>query len=417
MRYITTTDTAKALRAALKEAFPKLSGRFFSVKTNKYAGGSSIDVTWTDGPAEAQVEKILAQFRGAFFDASTDMKERIHQNFQGEEVNFGVDYVNGQRMFSEKLVRRVADAFSRDMLGGRQLRVFHSSYDQRAWVEHTDKDSSSVMELIAQCSEDDSISLELGTLEVGLSFGRFALVNPKEPEPETKQGMLTKAGADKLGYPKLAGQRVYYQNRGDDIAYEVAHPDMFRKTGILLPLGSGGIIDFPACIGILTAEGAQSITANAYAWKIVRYNEQLYSGVSYAVDIYTDGNRIYGKLPLGYDGVLPKQIGRSFHWAAQDVHFDIIKSVKQNYYSTWIDGIEVTVTGENGEEFVRFDFSWYQFDDGEITMKLEMRQQDFQFLDDYRKFFQKLTKEKDITPYAVAQLLQRDFGFARRQHA
>lgn len=69
--YISTTDTAKELRKALKEAFASIK---FSVKSKTYSGGSSINVSWTDGPTAHMVEKVANHFHGASFDPSQDLK-------------------------------------------------------------------------------------------------------------------------------------------------------------------------------------------------------------------------------------------------------------------------------------------------------------------------------------------------------
>lgn len=68
-RYIDTAEAAKMLRPFLKREFP---GVKFSVRIDRYAGGSSIDVNWTDGPTVEQVEAISRGFQGARFEGMTD---------------------------------------------------------------------------------------------------------------------------------------------------------------------------------------------------------------------------------------------------------------------------------------------------------------------------------------------------------
>lgn len=67
--YVDAAATAKLLRAALKRAFP---GTRFSVRTERYAGGASIHVNWTDGPLVKQVEPLAKGFAGARFDGMVD---------------------------------------------------------------------------------------------------------------------------------------------------------------------------------------------------------------------------------------------------------------------------------------------------------------------------------------------------------
>ena len=68
-RYLTAVETAKLIRAALKEAFP---GVKFSVRTDV----TTIDVRWTNGPVGSAVDAVVNPFRAR---------------------EFGVDYLFAQR--------------------------------------------------------------------------------------------------------------------------------------------------------------------------------------------------------------------------------------------------------------------------------------------------------------------------------
>lgn len=69
--YISTTDTAKLIRATLKAKFPKTK---FSVRSSKYSGGSSIRISWMDGPTTKMVDAYVQAFSGGGFDGMIDMK-------------------------------------------------------------------------------------------------------------------------------------------------------------------------------------------------------------------------------------------------------------------------------------------------------------------------------------------------------
>ncbi len=73
-KYLSAADTAKLVRAALKRNFP---GTRFSVRFDTYAGGASIDVVWTDGPAYKLVDGVARQFAGGRFDSMIDMKVTV----------------------------------------------------------------------------------------------------------------------------------------------------------------------------------------------------------------------------------------------------------------------------------------------------------------------------------------------------
>ncbi|HEY6731870.1 MAG TPA: LPD29 domain-containing protein [Solirubrobacterales bacterium] len=103
-RNLTCAETAKLVRAALKESFP---GQKFSVRSSTYAGGASIDVTWIDGPTQPAVNEVVKQFEGATFDAMIDLKDykppTLLANEDGtyEELSYGADWVQTDRRYSE----------------------------------------------------------------------------------------------------------------------------------------------------------------------------------------------------------------------------------------------------------------------------------------------------------------------------
>lgn len=69
-RWIRAAEAAKLIRAQLKLHWPKVK---FSVRSKTYSGGSSIRVSWQDGPTVKQVDHIVQPFAGGGFDGSIDM--------------------------------------------------------------------------------------------------------------------------------------------------------------------------------------------------------------------------------------------------------------------------------------------------------------------------------------------------------
>ncbi len=106
MKRLSTTETATEVRKALKQAFPTIK---FSVRSKSYSMGSSITVTYTDGPTQKAVQAILNQFEGAGFDGSQDLKyQKEPAELNGELVRFGADYVTASRTISAELYRQAA---------------------------------------------------------------------------------------------------------------------------------------------------------------------------------------------------------------------------------------------------------------------------------------------------------------------
>lgn len=68
--YLRVADTAKLVRAALARAFP---GVRFTVRSQSYSGGCSVNVRWTDGPLLREVEGVAKMFEGKRFDGSIDL--------------------------------------------------------------------------------------------------------------------------------------------------------------------------------------------------------------------------------------------------------------------------------------------------------------------------------------------------------
>lgn len=160
-RYINTTDTAKLIRARLKGAFPNVK---FSVRSDKYAGGSSIRVYWQDGPTTAMVDAIVKPYAGSGFDGMIDMKfsyeafltadgraffaqtagtagsmgvysaeKAFKPTPDAERVRFGVDFVFAERRYSRDFLERAQAAAQRKL--GFTFKVETNSYDGSAYAE------------------------------------------------------------------------------------------------------------------------------------------------------------------------------------------------------------------------------------------------------------------------------------------
>jgi hypothetical protein len=95
---LSTTETAKMIRKVLKEASPGIK---FSVKSSRYAGGSSIRVAWTDGPTAAQIKSLCDRFEGSYFDGSIDYKGNRYHTLDGKPVSIYCDYIFEERSHSE----------------------------------------------------------------------------------------------------------------------------------------------------------------------------------------------------------------------------------------------------------------------------------------------------------------------------
>ena len=106
MKYISVVDTAKLVRASLKESF---AGVKFSVTSDSYAGGASINIKYKDGPTESQVKAVISNFEGSYFDGSIDYQGSCYANLNGEEVRFGADFIFVNRKYSVEFLTKMAN--------------------------------------------------------------------------------------------------------------------------------------------------------------------------------------------------------------------------------------------------------------------------------------------------------------------
>lgn len=163
-KYLTCAETAKLVRKALKEAFPKVK---FSVRSDVYSGGASIDVSWTDGPIQKTVENSIKKFEGSDFDGMIDLKTYIEhwlmpdgsvvvarryghsyseQNFteqntqphpEAQLVSMGADFIFANRNLSPEATAKfeaiVAAESSRDYAPNESFSFFHDGRHYEGW--------------------------------------------------------------------------------------------------------------------------------------------------------------------------------------------------------------------------------------------------------------------------------------------
>lgn len=130
--HLSCSETAKLVRNALKEKFPSQK---FSVRSSTYSMGASIDVSWEDGVASDEVNKVIKQFEGAGFDGMIDYKYYVNHwllpngrvklakkestthseryelakpHPDAKKVSFGSDYVFGKRTISSEMFEKIA---------------------------------------------------------------------------------------------------------------------------------------------------------------------------------------------------------------------------------------------------------------------------------------------------------------------
>lgn len=94
-------EAAKMIRRELKQTFP---GVKFTVRSKSYSGGSSVNVSWTDGPTQRDVEAVINKYQRGHFDGMYDMYEMSNSRKDIPQVKF----VFANRTYSSEVFNKTA---------------------------------------------------------------------------------------------------------------------------------------------------------------------------------------------------------------------------------------------------------------------------------------------------------------------
>lgn len=113
----TAAQTAKAIKKELGKEFPAVK---FSVKSQVYSGGSSVDVEWTDGPTTEQVETIVGKYEYGHFNGMDDMYEISNSREDIPQVK----YVMTRRSMSQQVQEQLRDHVAQNYVGAQGVGYF-----------------------------------------------------------------------------------------------------------------------------------------------------------------------------------------------------------------------------------------------------------------------------------------------------
>ena len=101
-------ETAKAIKRVLGVLFPNTP---FSVRSERYSGGYSINAYWTDGPTT--IKDVLNVFQTKHFDGMTDSETSVGPSeWNGHLFRFTGGYVFGNRSLSRATYEKAAARFA-----------------------------------------------------------------------------------------------------------------------------------------------------------------------------------------------------------------------------------------------------------------------------------------------------------------
>jgi len=98
---------AKNIKIELKKAFPSIK---FSVTSEGYSMGCSINISWDNGPSRKEVEKFTNKYQEGWFDGMQDLYNYSDQVWT--DVFGGAKYVSCDREITEDVATKIAEGFS-----------------------------------------------------------------------------------------------------------------------------------------------------------------------------------------------------------------------------------------------------------------------------------------------------------------
>lgn len=101
---------AKAIREELKKAFPAVK---FSVKSDSFAGGNAVYITWKDGATGQAVDEIVSKYQYGHFDGMTDCYNYTNVKKDIPQVK----YVQTRREVSEEIYKTIFDEAKKTYYG------------------------------------------------------------------------------------------------------------------------------------------------------------------------------------------------------------------------------------------------------------------------------------------------------------
>lgn len=148
---------AKSIRSDLKYAFPSTK---FKVHTSNYSGGSSVSVSWENGPTDSMVQPVVGKYADGRFDGMTDCY------VMNPDAVGGTSYVQTRRAYSDGAEEYVGRLYCK------KAGVAYSGPDMTIDGNYLSREVYSLLlEFDMQCSALNA------SVQIQIVAGRFALVD------------------------------------------------------------------------------------------------------------------------------------------------------------------------------------------------------------------------------------------------
>lgn len=182
------------IKRELAATFP---GVAFSVRSESFSMGNSVDIAWTDGPASAEVEKVTSKYQYGDFDGMTDSYNYDH-SAESEAVGEWLGrskYVHCHRRESEGSRERIkglllAAGYNHDDNGTHHWQVDNVAY--RLWAATTFPRGGSLVG-VEHCDDFEGWKLTFDVPEV-------AAQDPTSTEAVSAEAHIEKHHHTKKGF-------------------------------------------------------------------------------------------------------------------------------------------------------------------------------------------------------------------------
>lgn len=134
LKQVDVVQKAKLLRRELSLRFPDQK---FSVKTDRYAGGSSIDVSWEDGVAEKEVKPVVDMYQYTYPDE--DLQSGYHHDDNKAFTNRSISDEAKEKVASEILDKFAEGVFKDNHWhDNRFTSEYHQKVQKTSFIEQDD---------------------------------------------------------------------------------------------------------------------------------------------------------------------------------------------------------------------------------------------------------------------------------------
>jgi hypothetical protein len=171
--------TAKAIKGRLKKEFPNIK---FSVCSDNFSMGNSVNISWTDGPVSSLVERITDQYQYGRFDGMTDYSYSVSIDEKALGCS-GAKYIRCNRTQSEE---RKAELEKHCLeKTGKTIKDFLSHFNGGVWYyENNNPDTwpEEYQKMLSNNKQEDEKTFQEEQQE------KLQTIEEKEPEEEFDNG-------------------------------------------------------------------------------------------------------------------------------------------------------------------------------------------------------------------------------------